>query len=317
MAAPRVTVIAVEGISPFHLSVPSLVWGGETPAGEIEPWPIRVAAIRAGTLRTSTDFDIEIRHGLEAVRGADIVVVPWWGDPQRAAPDELSLALRDARDEGAELVGLCLGAFPLADSGVLDGRTATTHWRWADVFRQRFPLVDLEPDELYVDEGSIVTGAGATAGIDACLHLLARWEGQHVANRVARRIVAPPHRAGGQAQFIERPVLAGGEDPVTEAMRWSAENLAADLSIDSLAVRAHLSRSSFTRAFRARTGSTVAKWVLAQRLAAARELLETTSLPIDAVAESTGFGGAAVFRQHFGRAFGATPSQYRSAFRAI
>lgn len=317
MAAPRVTVIAVEGISPFHLSVPSLVWGGETPAGEIEPWPIRVAAIRAGTLRTSTDFDIEIRHGLEAVRGADIVVVPWWGDPQRAAPDELSLALRDARDEGAELVGLCLGAFPLADSGVLDGRTATTHWRWADVFRQRFPLVDLEPDELYVDEGNIVTGAGATAGIDACLHLLARREGQHVANRVARRIVAPPHRAGGQAQFIERPVLAGGEDPVTEAMRWSAENLAADLSIDSLAVRAHLSRSSFTRAFRARTGSTVAKWVLAQRLAAARELLETTSLPIDAVAESTGFGGAAVFRQHFGRAFGATPSQYRSAFRAI
>lgn len=317
MAAPRVTVIAVEGISPFHLSVPSLVWGGETPAGEIEPWPIRVAAIRAGTLRTSTDFDIEIRHGLEAVRGADIVVVPWWGDPERAAPDELSLALRDARDEGAELVGLCLGAFPLADSGVLDGRTATTHWRWADVFRQRFPLVDLEPDELYVDEGSIVTGAGATAGIDACLHLLARREGQHVANRVARRIVAPPHRAGGQAQFIERPVLAGGEDPVTEAMRWSVENLAADLSIDSLAVRAHLSRSSFTRAFRARTGSTVAKWVLAQRLAAARELLETTSLPIDAVAESTGFGGAAVFRQHFGRAFGATPSQYRSAFRAI
>ncbi|MDF2506978.1 MAG: Transcriptional regulator, partial [Microbacterium sp.] len=271
MSAPRVTVIAVEGISPFHLSVPSLVWGGETPAGEIEPWPIRVAALRAGTLRTSTDFDIEIRHGLEAVRGADIVVVPWWADPEHAAPDELSLALRDARDEGAELVGLCLGAFPLADSGVLDGRSATTHWRWADVFRQRFPLVRLEPDELYVDEGSIVTGAGATAGIDACLHLLARREGQHVANRVARRIVAPPHRAGGQAQFIERPVPAAGEDAVAEAMRWSAENLAADLSIDALAVRAHLSRSSFTRAFRARTGSTVAKWVLAQRLAAARE----------------------------------------------
>jgi transcriptional regulator GlxA family with amidase domain len=317
MGAPRVTVIAVEGISPFHLSVPSLVWGGETPVGEIEPWPIRVAALRAGTLRTSTDFDIEIRHGLEAVRGADIVVVPWWGEPERAAPDELSLALRDARDEGADLVGLCLGAFPLADSGVLDGRTATTHWRWADVFRRRFPLVDLEPDELYVDEGSIVTGAGATAGIDACLHLLARREGQHVANRVARRIVAPPHRAGGQAQFIERPVPSVGEDPVAEAMRWSAENLAEDLSIDVLAARAHVSRSSFTRAFRARTGSTVAKWVLAQRLAAARELLEATSLPIDTVAERTGFGGAAVFRQHFGRAFGATPSQYRAAFHAI
>ncbi|MFK3677272.1 GlxA family transcriptional regulator [Microbacterium sp. NPDC090218] len=316
MAAPRVTVVAVEGISPFHLSVPSLVWGGEAPVGEIEPWPIRVAAPRAGTLHTSADFDIEVRHGLEAVRGADVVVVPWWGEPGRPAPDELSLALRDARDEGAELVGLCLGAFPLADSGVLDGRTATTHWKWADVFQQRFPRVTLRPEELYIDEGRIITGAGATAGIDACLHLLARKEGQHVANRVARRIVAPPHRAGGQAQFIERPVPEGGGDRVADAMRWSAANLEADLSIDVLATRAHLSRSSFTRAFRARTGTTVAKWVLEQRLAAARELLETTSLPIDAVAATTGFGGAALFRQHFGRAFGATPSQYRSAFRA-
>lgn len=316
MGAPRVTVIAVDGISPFHLSVPSLVWGGETPVGEIDPWPIRVAALRSGTLRTSADFDIDVRHGLEAVRGADVVVVPWWGEPDRAAPDELSLALRDARDDGAELVGLCLGAFPLADSGVLDGRTATTHWKWADVFRERFPRVSLEPDELYIDEGAIITGAGATAGIDACLHLLARREGQHVANRVARRIVAPPHRAGGQAQFIERPIPEAGGDPIDEAMRWSAANLEADLSIDVLAARAHLSRSSFTRAFRVRTGSTVAKWVLAQRLAAARELLEATSLPVDAVASTTGFGGSALFRQHFGRAFGATPSQYRSAFRA-
>lgn len=315
MGAPRVTVIAVEGISPFHLSVPSLVWGGETPAGEIEPWPIRVAALRAGTLRTSTDFDIDVRHGLEAVRGADVVVVPWWGEPERAAPDELSLALQNARDDGADLVGLCLGAFPLADSGVLDGRTATTHWKWADVFRERFPRVSLEPDELYIDEGPIITGAGATAGIDACLHLLARREGQRVANRVARRIVAPPHRAGGQAQFIERPIPEAGGDPIDEAMRWGAANLGADLSIDVLAARAHLSRSSFTRAFRVRTGSTVAKWVLAQRLSAARELLEATSLPVDAVASTTGFGGAALFRQHFGRSFGATPSQYRSVFR--
>lgn len=315
MSAPRVTVIAVEGISPFHLSVPSLVWGGETPVGEIDPWPIRIAGLRAGTLRTSADFDIDVRHGLEAIRGADVVVVPWWGDPDSAAPDELSRALRDARDDGAELVGLCLGAFPLADSGVLDGRAATTHWKWAEVFRRRFPRVALVPEELYIDEGSIITGAGATAGIDACLHLLARREGQLVANRVARRIVAPPHRAGGQAQFIERPVPDTAGDPIAEAMRWSAANLDADLSIDALAARAHLSRSSFTRAFRARTGSTVAKWVLTQRVTAARELLEGTSLPLDSVASMTGFGGAALLRQHFGRAFGATPRQYRSVFR--
>lgn len=173
--------------------------------------------------------------------------------------DELSAALRDARDDGAELLGLCLGAFPLDDSGVLDGHTATTHWKWADVFRARFPLVTLEPDELYVDEGRIITGAGATAGIDACLHLLARKEGQRVANRVARRIVAAPHRSGGQAQFIERPVPEPGSDPLAEAMRWGSANLDANLSIDGLAARAHLSRSSFTRAFRARTGTTVAR----------------------------------------------------------
>lgn len=316
MAAPRVTVIAVDGISPFHLSVPSLVWGGETPAREIDPWPIRVASLRAGTISTSADFDIDVRHGLEAVRGADVVVVPWWGDPERAVPEELSLALRDAHNDGAELVGLCLGAFALADSGVLDGRAATTHWRWADVFRDRFPQVSLEPDELYIDEGSVVTGAGATAGIDACLHLLARREGQVLANRVARRIVAPPHRAGGQAQFIERPVPDPGGDAIAEAMRWATIHLETDLSIDVLAARAHLSRSSFTRAFRARTGTTVAKWVLAQRLSTARELLEVTELPIDSVAAMTGFGGAALLRQHFGRAFGATPGQYRSAFRA-
>lgn len=315
MAAPRVTVIAFEGISPFHLSVPSLVWGGETPSGEIDPWPIRVAALRPGIVRTSADFDIEVRHGLEAVRGADVVVVPWWGDPTLSAPDEVSLALREARDDGAELIGLCLGAFPLADSGVLDSRTATTHWKWAEVFQERFPLVDLQPDELYVDEGRIITGAGATAGIDACLYLLARKEGQRIANRVARRIVAPLHRAGSQAQFIERAVPESAGDPITNAMQWSAANLDASLSIDVLAARAHLSRSSFTRGFRSRTGTTVARWVLEQRLSAARELLETTTLPIDAVAAAAGFSGAALFRQHFGRTFSATPTQYRAAFR--
>lgn len=316
MGAPKVTVIAFEGISPFHLSVPSLVWGGETPAGEIEPWPIRVAAPRAGALRTSAGFDIDVPHGLEAVNGADIVVVPWWGDPHRPAPDEVSTALRAAKDDGAQLVGLCLGVFPLADSGVLDNLTATTHWKWAEVFRSRFPLVTLEPDELYIDEGRIVTGAGATAGIDACLHLLGRERGQRVANSVARRIVAAPHRPGGQAQFIERPIPAAGGDTLGDVMHWAASHLDGDLSIDALAERAHLSRSSFTRAFRARTGITVARWVLEQRLVAARELLEVSTLPIDAVASAVGFGGAALFRQHFHDTFGATPSQYRHAFRA-
>ncbi len=314
MSAPKVAVLAFEGISPFHLAVPSLVWGPESPAGDMEPWPLTVVAVRPGSLTTSAGYAIEVPAGLDALAEADIVVVPWWSAPETPTPSPVSAALRTAHERGALAVGLCLGVFALADAGILDGRAATTHWKWVETFRQRFPSVELRPEELYVDEGDVVTGAGATAGIDTCLHLLARTAGQVVANRVARRIVAAPHRPGGQAQFIELPVPAPDEDPLTQVMSWAQAHLDTPQSIDRLAAQAHMSRSTFTRAFRARTGTTVHNWLVAQRLGRARHLLETTALGVDAVAAQSGFGTSARLREHFAAALGTTPTRYRVEF---
>lgn len=314
MAPPRVAVIAVEGISPFHLSVPSLVWGAEQPVGEMTPWPIELAAVRPGPLRTSAGYAITVEQGLDAVARADIVVMPWWNDPERPAPEPVLAALRAAHDRGAQVVGLCLGVFVLADAGLLDGRAATTHWQWADTFRRRFPAVELRPETLYVDEGSVITGAGATAGVDTCLHVLAQRAGQSTATRVARRIVAAPHRAGGQAQYIETPVPEASDDAVARAMAWAAGSLDTPLGIDALAGHACMSRSAFTRAFRARTGSSVHPWLVAQRVARAQDLLETTALGVDEVARRVGFGTAARLRTHFTAALGVTPTRYRSDF---
>ena len=313
---PRVAVLAFDGINPFHLSVPSLVWGSESPQGSMEPWDITVVGERPGPLRTSAGYSLSVDRGLEAFGDADLIVVPWWSDPTEAAPREVTDALSRAHARGATVVGLCLGVFVVADSGLLDGREATTHWKWTDTFRHRFPSVRLSPERLYVDEGSLVTGAGATAGIDTCLHLLARHRGQATANQVARRIVAAPHRPGGQAQFIEVPVPANDADPVTSAMAWARDRLQDPLGIDALAAQAHLSRSSFTRAFRSRTGTTVHQWLVAQRLALARDLLESSTLDIESVARRAGFGTSARLREHFARHLDTTPSRYREEFTA-
>ncbi len=314
MSAPGVAVLAFEGISPFHLAVPSLVWGPESPAGDMVPWPMTVAAPEPGRLTTSAGYAIDVPAGLDALAEADIVVVPWWSDPDAPTPVPVAAALRAAHERGALVVGLCLGVFALGDAGVLDGRAATTHWKWADTFRRRFPRVELHPEELYVDEGDVVTGAGATAGIDTCLYLLARTSGQVVANRVARRIVAAPHRPGGQAQFIELPVPAPDEDPLTRVMSWAQSHLDTPQSIDRLATQAHMSRSTFTRAFRARTGTTVHNWLVTQRLARARHLLETTTSGVDIIATQSGFGTPARLREHFATALGTTPTRYRAEF---
>lgn len=314
MPQPQVAVIAVDGISPFHLSVPSLVWGAEQPTGEMVPWPIELAALQPGPLRTSAGYAVTVEHGLEAVERADIVVMPWWHDPREPAPERLLSALRGAHERGALIVGLCLGTFVVAEAGLLDGRAATTHWQFADVFRRRFPDVDLRPETLYVDAGPVITGAGATAGVDTCLYVLAQRAGQSTATRVARRIVAAPHRAGGQAQYIEAPVPEPADDAVARAMTWAIGSLGAPLGIDDLAGHACMSRSAFTRAFRARTGSSVHPWLVAQRVARARDLLETTELGVEQVARQVGFGTAARLRTHFAAALGVTPTRYRSDF---
>ena len=315
MTRTRVAVVAFDGIRPFHLSVPCAVFG-ETAGGEVPPFELRVCAAEAGELRTQAGFGIVARHGLRALAWADIVVVPSWRNPHETPPAPLLAALRRAHARGALIVGLCVGAYVLAEAGLLDGRRATTHWRWAAHFAERYPQVQVDPDVLYVDEGDVLTSAGTAAGIDCCLHVLRRRLGAEAANRMARTLVVPPHRQGSQAQYIEQPVLATSRDtPLTKTLDWAARHLDVAHSLDSLAARAAMSRRSFTRHFRQHTGTTVGQWLLTQRLALAQRLLETTTQPVERIAERTGFGSALSMRQHFGAALHTTPSLYRREFR--
>lgn len=315
MTRTRVAVVAFDGIRPFHLSVPCAVFGEASDAGP-SPFELRVCAAEPGELRSQAGFGIVARHGLRALAWADIVVVPSWRDPRETPPAPLLTALRRAHARGALVVGLCVGAYVLAEAGLLDGRRATTHWRWAAHFSARYPKVQVDPDVLYMDEGNVLTSAGTAAGIDCCLHVLRRRLGAEAASRVARFLVMPPHRQGSQAQYIEQPVLATTRDtPLTKTLDWAMRHLDAAHSLDSLAARAAMSRRSFTRHFRQHTGTTVGQWLLAQRLALAQRLLETTAQPVERIAEKAGFGTPLSLRQHFATAFHTTPSTYRREFR--
>jgi len=275
-----------------------------------------VCAEEPGLIATSTSFGIQAPHGLARLREAGTVIVPTWPDPERKPSEKLLEALRRAHRRGARIVGLCLGAFVLAEAGLLDGRPATTHWHWAARFAQRYPRVRLDPDVLYVDDGDVLTSAGIAAGIDCCLHVLRTRLGAEVANRVARRLVVPPHRQGGQAQYIEQPLPANpGTDRLSATLDWALRHLDQPLSLDTLAGRALMSRRSFTRHFRAATGTTVNKWITAQRIALAQRLLETTDLPAERVAADAGFGSALSLRQHFADSLRTTPMRYRREFR--
>ena len=313
----RIAVVAFDGISPFHLSVPCLVFGEDRRELGVPAFELLVCADAPGPLRSSAGFAIEAGHGLAALRRADVVIVPSWRDTAEPAPPALLRALRAAHARGATVVGLCLGAFVLAEAGLLDGRAATTHWHWAAAFAARFPATRLDADVLYVDDGDVVTSAGTAASLDCCLHLLRRWCGAEVANRVARRLVVAPHRRGGQAQFLEQPLPAGGgDDRLAGVLAWAARHLERPHGIDSLAARAAMSRRTFTRRFQKATGSTVLQWLTHQRLALASRLLETSARPVEAIAGEAGFGSAASLRQHFGAAFGVSPAAYRRRFRA-
>lgn len=314
MAKMRVAVVAFDRIQPFHLSVPCAVFG-EMPDGE-PLFDVRVCAAEPGELRSRVGFTIGTPYGLRELARADIVVVPSWRDPHEPAPAPLLAALRRAHRRGALLVGLCLGAYVLAEAGLLDGRRATTHWGWTALFAERFPQVRVDPGVLYADEGDVLTSAGTAAGIDCCLHVVRQRLGAETANRIARRLVVPPHRQGSQAQYIEQPVLADAADsPLTRTLDWAARHLHEPHSLDSLAARATMSRRSFTRHFRQHTGTTVGQWLLSQRLALAQRLLETTAQPVERIAEKTGFGTPLSLRQHFAAAFSTTPSMYRREFR--
>lgn len=315
-AAPVVAVVAFEGISPFHLSVPCIVFGEDYSAGGVPRFDLRVCASRTGTLATKAGFTITAPHGLDALDAADIVIVPSWGNALGAPDDALVAALQRAHARGAQCVGLCLGAFVLAAAGLLDGRRATTHWAWAGEFARRYPAVAVDASVLYVDGGDVLTSAGTAAGIDCCLHLLRKRCGAQAANYVARRLVVPPHRQGSQAQFVEQPVSVDARDARLAALLdWVRANSHEPHTLDSLAERALMSRRTFTRRFRQATGTTVGAWLAAARLARAQQLLETTDQSVDAIAETVGFGSAVSLRQHFAEELKTSPSAYRREFR--
>lgn len=316
MQPVRVAVLAFDGVSLFHLSVPGTVFGVEPPPGGLPAYEVRYCAITPGRVRCDQGLDVEVPDGLEAMVGADIVVVPAWDQPERAAPLALTRALRLAHARGAQIIGLCLGAFVLGDAGLLDGRPATTHWACRELFARRFPQAHFHPDVLYVGDGKVVTSAGTVAAIDCCLHILRLRHGADVANRVARLLVTPPHRQGGQAQYIEQPVAAlPSEARLPGVLAWARAHLSASLSLDALADVARMSRRTFTRRFREATGMTVNRWLSAERVARAQQLLETTDLSIEQVAAEAGFGTSLSLRQHFARQVRTSPSSYRRAFR--
>ncbi|MFM0596115.1 MULTISPECIES: helix-turn-helix domain-containing protein [Paraburkholderia] len=311
-----VAVVAFDRISPFHLSVPCVVFGEDRSDGGLPDFDFRVCAAETGPLTTTAGFSIAVTHGLEALADADTIIVPSWRDPDETPPAELLAALRAAHARGAQLVGLCLGAFVLAAAGILDGRPASTHWACADDFARRYPRVRLDPDVLYVDDGNVLTSAGTAAGLDCCLHVLRKMCGAEVANYVARRLVVSPHRQGGQAQYVQQPIPPNVRgDRLSGLLDWVSGNLDAPHTLDTLAARALMSRRTFTRRFRLATGATVGAWLLAQRLARAQQLLESSDESVEAIAAIAGFGSTASLRQHFAEAFRTSPSAWRREFR--
>jgi transcriptional regulator GlxA family with amidase domain len=316
MQPVRVAVLAFDGVSLFHLSVPGIVFGVQPPPSGLPPYEVGYCAIKPGRVRCDQGMDVEVPGGLDAMVGADIVVVPAWDHPELAAPDALTDALRLAHARGAQIIGLCLGAFVLGDAGLLDGRPATTHWACRELFAKRFPKTHFHPDVLYVGDGNVVTSAGTVAAIDCCLHILRLRHGADVANRVARLLVTPPHRQGGQAQYIEQPIPAlPSEARLPGVLEWARAHLSEPLSLDSMADAARMSRRTFTRRFREATGMTVSKWLAAERIGRAQQLLETTDMSIEQVAAEAGFGTSLSLRQHFADQVRTSPSSYRRTFR--
>jgi transcriptional regulator GlxA family with amidase domain len=304
-------------VSMFELSVACEVFGFDR-SELVDPWYRHlVCAAGPRPLTSPEGIVVQVPYGLEVVADADTVMLPAWPYYKEDPPPELLDALRTAHERGARLLSVCTGAFVLAATGLLDGRPATTHWMHAGELARRYPRIKVDPRVLYVDAGNnMFTSAGTAAGIDLCLHVVRMDHGAEVANAVARRMVVPPHRDGGQAQFVDLPVAStDSDDSLSATLEWMTEHLDLPLSVAQLARRAAMSPRTFARRFRAATGTTPHRWLLGQRMLAAQRLLETTDDPVAMIAARCGFTSTAGMRVHFQRELGASPAAYRRAFR--
>ena len=311
-------VLCFNPASVFEMAVPCEAFGLDRSDMGVPGYEVRVCSGDGGPIQSSLGFAIDTPYGLEALRWADTICVAGWphdriGD---GVPTEVTDELRRAHRRGARLASFCSGAFVLAGAGLLDDHRCTTHWMHAESFRHTHPDLDLDPSVLYVGDGQVFTSAGTAAAIDLCLHLIRLDHGAEVANIVARRMVAPPHRDGGQAQYVEAPMPEQcDDDALASTLAWAVRHLDRDLTVEQLATRARMSARTFARRFKMATGTTPLQWLLNQRVLHARRLLETTTLPVEHIATRCGFGSPAALRQHFGRLTGTSPGAYRQTFR--
>jgi AraC family transcriptional regulator, transcriptional activator FtrA len=311
-----VAVLALAKVAPFELSVACEVFRDDRVEYGVPAWDFAVCGLEPGFVPTKAGFDIHTRYGLDRVDTADIVIVPNWSPAATAVPPAAALAaVQRAAARGAWVISFCTGAFVLAHAGLLDGRRATTHWQYADDFRALFPAVDLRPDVLYVADGPVLTSAGTAAAIDLSLHVLRVVDGPEAANASARQMIVPPHRDGGQAQYVDRPMPAEDDCALADLLLWMNEHLDRDQSVDELAERVHMSPRTFARRFRAETGTTPHHWLTGQRVLHAQRLLESTDLAVERIAEQAGLGSAATLRHHFTGWVGVSPQRYRAQFR--
>ncbi|MCK8433296.1 helix-turn-helix domain-containing protein [Streptomyces sp. D2-8] len=311
MRRERVVVLALDGVYPFELGIPSRILGAAD--GRYE---VLTCSVDGGPVRTNADFGVTVEHGPEALATAGTVVIAPVAPSHLTdeVSDDVLAALALIRP-GTRIVSICTGAFVLAAAGLLDGRRATTHWQVADHFRRMFPRVDLDPDVLFVDDHPFLTSAGAASGVDICLHLVRKDHGSHVANSVARRCVVPPFRDGGQAQYIEQPVPEQGAASTAATRAWALARLGEPLTLADLAGHARMSLRTFARRFHDEVGLSPGRWLIQQRVARARHLLESSDLTVDQIAGRVGFATGASLRQHLHAAIGVSPQAYRRTFQ--
>jgi transcriptional regulator GlxA family with amidase domain len=314
----NVAVVILDGFTPFELGVVCEVFGTDRTSEGLPGYDFAVVAGEAGPIRSASGFSLHTPFGLERLDSADLIAVPASGDDRCGRddwPEPLLAALRRAVDRGCRVLSVCTGAFVLAAAGLLDGRPCTTHWRHTDRLARQYPAAKVDPAVLYVDADPVITSAGTAAGIDACLHLVRKEHGSRVANAIARRMVVPPHRDGGQAQFVDRPVAEHACDTLGDVIDWMQRNLDQPVTVEQLADLAVMSSRTFARRFVQETGTTPQRWLIAQRILLAQQLLEDGDDTVDVIAERAGFGNAATFRHHFRAWRATTPNAYRRAFR--